>query len=118
MDTGVLEDVEGLMGGRLGLFCKSQVSWVQVDFIFVTPSPSPSPSELELSPSGFDFCPTQENVIWSHMEARCSNSDIDFNLVNPYDHWKALGNENNQKHVKQTMMDAIDQGQDMTPDDL
>ena len=26
VDTGVLEDVEGLMGGRLGLFCKSQVS--------------------------------------------------------------------------------------------
>ena len=47
----------------------------------------------ELSPSGFYFCHTQENVIWSHMEARCSNSDIDFNLVNPYDHWKALGNE-------------------------
>ena len=23
------------------------------------------------------------NVIWSHMEAKCSNSDIDFNLVNP-----------------------------------
>jgi len=51
VDTGVLEDVEGLVGGRLGLFCKSQ-----------------------------------ENVIWSHMEAKCSNSDIDFNLVNPYDH--------------------------------
>ena len=25
VDTGVLEDVEGLVGGRLGLFCKSQV---------------------------------------------------------------------------------------------
>ena len=25
-DTGVLEDVEGLMGGRVGVFCKSQVA--------------------------------------------------------------------------------------------
>ena len=64
VDTGVLEDVEGLVGGRLGLFCKSQV------FSFV----------------GLFFLLSQENVIWSHMEAKCSNSDIDFNLVNPYDH--------------------------------
>ena len=70
MDTGVLEDVEGLVGGRLGLFCKSQVlsflcfdAWMKTVFFFL-----------------------QENVIWSHMVAKCSNSDIDFNLVNPYDH--------------------------------
>ena len=69
MDTGVLEDVEGLVGGRLGLFCKSQVlsflcfdAWMKTVFFL------------------------QENVIWSHMVAKCSNSDIDFNLVNPYDH--------------------------------
>ena len=69
MDTGVLEDVEGLVGGRLGLFCKSQVSFIPlVDWTLL------------------NLCLAQENVIWSHMEAKCSNSDIDFNLVNPYDH--------------------------------
>ena len=71
MDTGVLEDVEGLVGGRLGLFCKSQVSSCRLFLINWT---------------WLIFCLAQENVIWSHMEAKCSNSDIDFNLVNPYDH--------------------------------
>ena len=41
VDTGVLEDVEGLVGGRLGLFCKSQVSSCLSSsigyFIFVLP---------------------------------------------------------------------------------
>ena len=73
VDTGVLEDVEGLVGGRLGLFCKSQVS---VSTII----------GLSLFDWLFHFRLSQENVIWSHMEAKCSNSDIDFNLVNPYDH--------------------------------
>jgi syndecan 4 len=39
VDTGVLEDVEGLMGGRVGLFCKSQVG----------SSPSSGPARLTWS---------------------------------------------------------------------